>query len=116
MAPLFLTAYIKYSIIKHMELSNMKKFILIGIAALALAGCQTPSQNIIVENSKNVNIVANNTANPNPGYYYGAPVYAPPVYAAPVYRPTYVGPPIYPNNRCIWTQANNPYYRSRVCY
>lgn len=102
----------------------MKKFILLGAAALVLAGCQTPTQNIIVENSKNVNIVSNNA---NPGSYspsaaYPQPVYAPapipaPVYAAPVYvGPRYIGPPIYPNNRCISTQANNPYYRSQVCY
>lgn len=95
----------------------MKKLIVLGLAALALAGCQTPSQNIVVENSSNVNIVANNTANPNSSYSY--PAYAPPVYASPVYgaRPGYiVGPPIYPNGRCIATQANNPYYRSQVCY
>ena len=99
----------------------MKKFILLGAAALVLAGCQTPTQNIIVENSKNVNIVSNNA---NPGSYSPSPSYpqaiypAPaPVYAAPVYvGPRYIGPPIYPNNRCIATTANNPYYRSQVCY
>ena len=85
----------------------MYKIIAVGLIAIGLAGCQTPSQNIVVENSSNVNIVANNTA-ANPGYAYAAPAYA--------QQPIYVGPPRYYGPRCIWTQANGPYYQSRVCY
>lgn len=82
----------------------MKKLFVIGLAAFTLAACQTPSQNIVVENSSNVNIVANNTAaNPYGGGYYAAPVPAPVVYAAP-------------QQQCIWTRTANPYYQSRVCY
>ena len=77
----------------------MTKLFVIGLAAFTLAACQTPSQNIVVENSSNVNIVANNTA-AQPGNYTGG-YYAP----APVYRP-----------QCIWTRTANPYYQSRVCY
>lgn len=81
----------------------MGKLFVIGLAALTLTACQTPSQNIVVENSKNVNIVANNTA-AQPGGYYGG-YYA---YPAPVYQA--------PQQQCIWTRTGNPYYQSRVCY
>lgn len=78
----------------------MKKLFVIGLAACTLAACQTPSQNIVVENSKNVNIIANNTA-AQPGGYYNGGYYAPPVYAAP--------------QQCIWARTSNPYYQSRIC-
>ena len=83
----------------------MKKLFVIGLMSIGLAACQTPTQSIVVENSKNINIVANNTA-ATPGGYYAAPAYAMP---APVaYAP--------PQQQCIWTRTANPYYQSRVCY
>jgi hypothetical protein len=78
----------------------MKKLFVIGLAAFGLAACQTPSQSIVVENSKNVNIIANNTA-AQPGGYYGG-YYAAPMYAAP-------------QQQCIWARTSNPYYQSRIC-
>jgi len=80
----------------------MKKLFVIGLMSIGLAACQTPTQSIVVENSQNVNIVANNTAATPNGYYGGSPVYA-----APAYRP---------QPQCIWTRTANPYYQSRVCY
>ncbi len=82
----------------------MKKLFVIGLAAFGLAACQTPSQNIVVENSKNVNIVANNTAAQPGGYYGGGYAYPAPAVYAP------------PQQQCIWTRTANPYYQSRVCY
>jgi hypothetical protein len=83
----------------------MKKALTASALALLLAACQSSPQNIVVQNSRNVQIGAPNTASGGPVYvgptmsrgygpYVGGPIMAPsPPMAAPIaYMPP---PPMY---------------------